>query len=148
MHPAEYAKQKGGSLPSAPTVAQDAMRPVVDAKPGSPRGPPLDDDAWLTSAQTRAHTANVSTMCLWRWMRDERVKFPSPVKINGRNYWRLGDLRRWQAEQAAKGARTPSPFGSDRAARQGVVLHESNDDASAGAACGAQESPGSIGRCP
>jgi len=28
--------------------------------------------------------------------------FPEPTKINGRNYWRLGDLRRWQAEQTAK----------------------------------------------
>jgi predicted DNA-binding transcriptional regulator AlpA len=40
-------------------------------------------------------------MCIWRWMRDPRVQFPAPVKINRRNYWRLGDLRRWQAERAA-----------------------------------------------
>jgi predicted DNA-binding transcriptional regulator AlpA len=138
MHPAEYAKHKSGSLPSTSTAAQDAVRPAADAKLASPRGPPLDDDALLTSAQTRARTGNVSNMCLWRWMRDERVKFPAPVKINGRNYWRLGDLRNWQAEQAVKGARTPSPFGSDRTARQGVVLHESNDGASAGAAWGAR----------
>jgi hypothetical protein len=41
-------------------------------------------------------------MCIWRWMRDPRVKFPSPIVINRRNYWRLGDLRRWQAERAAQ----------------------------------------------
>jgi predicted DNA-binding transcriptional regulator AlpA len=39
-------------------------------------------------------------MCIWRWMRDTRVRFPKPVKINSRNYWRLGELRRWQAEHA------------------------------------------------
>jgi predicted DNA-binding transcriptional regulator AlpA len=40
-------------------------------------------------------------MCIWRWMRDPRVQFPAPLKINGRNYWRIGDLRRWQADRAA-----------------------------------------------
>jgi predicted DNA-binding transcriptional regulator AlpA len=32
-------------------------------------------------------------------MRDPRVQFPQPVKINNRNYWRLRDLHRWQAER-------------------------------------------------
>ena len=26
--------------------------------------------------------------------------FPAPFKISGRNYWRLGDLRRYEAELA------------------------------------------------
>ncbi len=62
----------------------------------------LDDDALLTSAQVKARIGNVSDMCLWRWMRDERVAFPQPVKINKRNYWRLGDLRGWQNKHAGK----------------------------------------------
>jgi predicted DNA-binding transcriptional regulator AlpA len=66
--------------------------------------PPLDDDVLLTSAQVRARVGGVSTMCIWRWMRDERVQFPHPVKMNSRNYWRLGDLRRWQAERMSKAA--------------------------------------------
>ena len=65
---------------------------------------PADDETLLTSAQTRARVGNVSTMCIWRWMRDARVMFPTPVKINNRNYWLLGDLRRWQAERATKAA--------------------------------------------
>lgn len=68
--------------------------------------PVLDDDVLLTSNQTRARCGSVSTMCIWRWMKDERVQFPRPVKINGRNYWRLGDLRQWQAAQTAKRAAT------------------------------------------
>lgn len=55
-----------------------------------------DDDVLLNSNDTRARVGNVSTMCIWRWMKDERVNFPKPVKINSRNYWRLGDLQRWQ----------------------------------------------------
>jgi predicted DNA-binding transcriptional regulator AlpA len=65
---------------------------------------PADDETLLTSAQTRARIGGVSTMCIWRWMRDPRVMFPPPVKINGRNYWRLGTLRRWDAERMAKDA--------------------------------------------
>lgn len=62
----------------------------------------IDDDRLLTSKQIRAHCGNVSTMCIWRWMRDPRVGFPQPVKIQTRNYWRAADLRRWQAERANK----------------------------------------------
>jgi predicted DNA-binding transcriptional regulator AlpA len=67
-----------------------------------------DDDTLLTGKQTRARVGSVSTMCLWRWMRDERVRFPAPVKINSRNYWRVGDLRRWQAEMARRQGKMPS----------------------------------------
>jgi predicted DNA-binding transcriptional regulator AlpA len=61
-----------------------------------------DDDALLTGKQTRARVGGVSDMCIWRWMRDERVQFPHPIQINRRNYWRLGDLRQWQAERTVK----------------------------------------------
>jgi predicted DNA-binding transcriptional regulator AlpA len=66
--------------------------------------PAADDDTLLTSNQTRARVGNVSNMCIWRWMRDERVLFPQPIQINRRNYWRLGDLRRWQAARTQKAA--------------------------------------------
>ena len=58
-----------------------------------------DDDTLLTRAAWRARVGGVSQMCIWRWLRDSRVQFPQPVTINRRNYWRLGDLRRWQAER-------------------------------------------------
>jgi predicted DNA-binding transcriptional regulator AlpA len=79
-------------------VAHSILR-ETRREPQSARGPPLDDDVLLTAAQTRARVGCVSAMCIWRWMRDARVQFPVPVKINNRNYWRLGDLRRWQAER-------------------------------------------------
>ena len=49
-----------------------------------------DDDVMLTGPQTREWVGGKSTMCIWRWLRDPRVNFPQPLKINGRNYWRLG----------------------------------------------------------
>jgi predicted DNA-binding transcriptional regulator AlpA len=62
--------------------------------------PGPDDDILLNSNQTRVRVGNVSHMCIWRWIRDDRVQFPHPLQINKRNYWRLGDLRRWQAARA------------------------------------------------
>ncbi len=64
----------------------------------------LDNDTLLNSAQTKTRCGNVTDMCIWRWMRDPRVQFPLPVTINRRNYWRLGDLRHWQEQHAAKRA--------------------------------------------
>jgi len=43
-----------------------------------------DDEVLLNAQQTRAHVGSVSAMCIWRWIRDERVKFPPPTKIVGR----------------------------------------------------------------
>ena len=80
------------------------MHPLENAEKRVATQPVLDDDVLLTSTQTRARVGNVSNMAIWRWMRDPRVMFPLPVKINSRNYWRLGDLRRWQAEHVAKAA--------------------------------------------
>jgi predicted DNA-binding transcriptional regulator AlpA len=102
MHPHQYARMCAGEL-DAEKRGPDCV--VAPNKPGrtpqSPRAPPLDDDVLLTGAQTRARVGRVSSMCIWRWMRDPRVRFPQPIKINNRNYWRFGDLRQWQAERAA-----------------------------------------------
>jgi predicted DNA-binding transcriptional regulator AlpA len=105
MHPHEYAKVCDGARPSADQGADSTVGVLAPSKnPQSPRGPPLalNDDVLLTGTQTRARVGGVTTMCIWRWMRDPRVQFPQPIRINSRNYWRLGDLRRWQAERVAK----------------------------------------------
>jgi hypothetical protein len=104
MHPHEYTKMCAAEMPANDQLAEVSVGSVAPGKaPESPKGPPstVDDDTLLTSAPVRARVGNVSTMCVWRWMRDPRVMFPRQVKINLRNYWRLGDLRRWQAERAA-----------------------------------------------
>lgn len=64
------------------------------------------DDVLLTSKQVKAMCGNVSDMAIWRWTRDPQVQFPAPLKLesrtNSRNFWRLGDIRRWQAERLTK----------------------------------------------
>jgi predicted DNA-binding transcriptional regulator AlpA len=78
------------------------MHPQVYAEMRRASMPALDDEALLNSAQVKARCGNVSDMCIWRWLRDERVAFPQPIQINRRNYWRLGDLRAWQAKHTNK----------------------------------------------
>jgi predicted DNA-binding transcriptional regulator AlpA len=106
MHPQEYAKVRAGSMPAAqPASDGPACAATPATAPHAPRAPPLlDDEALLTSAQVRARVGGVSAMCIWRWQRDPKVQFPAPLKMNSRNYWRLGDLRRWQAERMAQAA--------------------------------------------
>ena len=100
MHP--FEKMKAGALPSTSTVSLAA--PGV-APQGRRAPPPLDDDALLDSAQTRASVGNKSNMCLWRWQRDPKVNFPAPdLVINHRRYWYAGTIRRWKAERAVKAA--------------------------------------------
>jgi predicted DNA-binding transcriptional regulator AlpA len=78
------------------------MQTQEHAEPRKALPAPADDDTLLTSGQVRARVGGVTTMCIWRWMRNDRVRFPHPIKMNGRNYWRLGDLRQWQAERMTK----------------------------------------------
>ncbi len=80
------------------------MQPQFQAETRRASMPALDDEALLNSAQTKARCGNVTDICIWRWMRDARVAFPQPVKINKRNYWRLGDLRAWQERHTTKAA--------------------------------------------
>jgi predicted DNA-binding transcriptional regulator AlpA len=43
-------------------------------------------------------------MTLWRWLQDEELKFPNPILIKGRRYWRWSDLDAWDEAQAASSA--------------------------------------------
>jgi predicted DNA-binding transcriptional regulator AlpA len=47
-------------------------------------------DPLLSSAQTAAYLGGISTMTLWRWVRDGVI--PAPIKIRNRNYWRQSGL--------------------------------------------------------
>ncbi|WP_223428857.1 helix-turn-helix transcriptional regulator [Tateyamaria pelophila] len=47
---------------------------------------------------------NCSKFSIWRWVREGRQGFPSPISLSpGCTRWRLSDLERWEAERAAEG---------------------------------------------
>ena len=62
-----------------------------------------DQQTYLPARQVRARYS-VSDMSLWRWLRDETLDFPHPIRINGRRFWKLSDLEVWETSQAKGGA--------------------------------------------
>jgi predicted DNA-binding transcriptional regulator AlpA len=76
----------------------------------SATGPPseIDDDALIGARQTRQLIHNCSEMHIWRLLNVERyapLKFPKPIKINSRNYWRRRSILDWlDLQEAASGA--------------------------------------------
>jgi predicted DNA-binding transcriptional regulator AlpA len=50
-----------------------------------------DDTTYLPAGQVRARYG-VSDMALWRWLRDEALRFPAPIRIHNRRYWKLAEL--------------------------------------------------------
>jgi predicted DNA-binding transcriptional regulator AlpA len=57
---------------------------------------------YLTSAQVCARYGGMSDMSLSRWLNDDELGFPKPIRINGRRFWKEADLAAWDDDQAAK----------------------------------------------
>lgn len=55
----------------------------------------------LPAAQVLARY-QVSDMTLFRWLKDARLRFPQPIRINGRRYWRLADLQTFEVRQSSQ----------------------------------------------
>lgn len=57
---------------------------------------------YLTGPQVQARYA-VTKMTVWRWLADDSLGFPRPIKINSRNYWDQVELDRWDSERLRRG---------------------------------------------
>jgi predicted DNA-binding transcriptional regulator AlpA len=59
----------------------------------------LSDTAFIRQADLLASVFPVSRVTLWRRIKDG--KFPKPVQLDGlqTNFWRVGDVRQWLAQQ-------------------------------------------------
>ena len=56
---------------------------------------------WMGGTQL-AQFFNVSSMTIWRWERDDKLKFPKPTIINSRKYWSREALDKWMRERATR----------------------------------------------
>ena len=61
------------------------------------------DDTLLPTARVRARYGEVSHMWIVRRLADD-PKFPRPLYIAKRRFWRLGDLVNWERELATREA--------------------------------------------
>ena len=59
--------------------------------------PNTEPNSYLSAKQTRHRFGGVSDMTLWRWINDPALGFPPPLRINGRRFWKIADLERWEA---------------------------------------------------
>jgi predicted DNA-binding transcriptional regulator AlpA len=65
----------------------------------------FSDESLISGRQLRQLLGNCSGMHIWRLLNKQELQplgFPIPIKINGRNYWRLGEIRQWIRDQEAK----------------------------------------------
>ena len=92
-----------GPLPPGAAAAQrpDTRR----TSPHQPYGDCLSGDEeaprYLTGPQLCARYS-ISDMSLWRWLRDDALGFPHPLRINGRRFWKIADLEGWEASCTEK----------------------------------------------
>jgi predicted DNA-binding transcriptional regulator AlpA len=63
-----------------------------------------EESIWLTGPQVRQRFS-ISTMGLHRWLRDERLQFPKPVKIRERLFWRISDIEAFEHKLITAGLR-------------------------------------------
>jgi predicted DNA-binding transcriptional regulator AlpA len=44
----------------------------------------------------------VTSMTLWRWLKDVDLRFPQPMLIGRLRYWRVSDLVEWERSTLAR----------------------------------------------
>jgi predicted DNA-binding transcriptional regulator AlpA len=70
---------------------------------------PPPEDRYINREQLRA-LIPASDMTLWRWERNPKVAFPSPVKLgdDGRNYWWLPAIQSWMRQRQEHSNQSPA----------------------------------------
>jgi predicted DNA-binding transcriptional regulator AlpA len=56
------------------------------------------DQTYLPAAHVRKRYG-VSDMAIWRWLHNEALSFPHPIRINRRRFWKLTELEAWEASR-------------------------------------------------
>ncbi len=66
----------------------------------------VDDEAIVNEPAARLYAGAVGKTTWWRW-RQQFDDFPAPIVINGRNFYRIGEVRAWitRRASASEGAR-------------------------------------------
>ncbi|MDR7147069.1 DNA-binding protein [Rhizobium sp. BE258] len=71
------------------------LSPKEDASPL-----PGANRRYLTASSVRRRYDDISDMTLWRWIKDESVGFPAPIKIGQLRFF---DIEKLEAFDAARG---------------------------------------------
>ena len=85
----------------------------------------LSGECLIKSNQLRHLLGDCSDMHVWRLLNEEKYQplaFPKPIKINDRNYWRLGAVRQWIRDREAQSQKVPRDNGGGELAPDGEPL--------------------------
>jgi predicted DNA-binding transcriptional regulator AlpA len=63
-------------------------------------------DRWISAAEV-CERLNISTMSLWRWLQNDDLGFPRPVKIRNRRYFSERLVAEWQADAVTRAQLSP-----------------------------------------
>jgi predicted DNA-binding transcriptional regulator AlpA len=104
-HSEGSGEAKSHTHPDSSPARDTGQPPVSTHAAHGDRGDPDSSDGnerLLTAAQVKRRYGNCSDMWLWRRLHDES-RFPEPLMICGRRFWRVGALIAWERSRA-KGA--------------------------------------------
>lgn len=68
------------------------------------RAPTDAGDVYLSSKQVSERYGNTTSMSLWRWLNDADMRFPKPLVIRRRRFWKLSELVAWEKKRAVEAA--------------------------------------------
>jgi predicted DNA-binding transcriptional regulator AlpA len=54
-----------------------------------------DPNIRIPASRVRNLCGGISDMSLWRWLNEPSYKFPKPIYIGSRRYWREADVLAW-----------------------------------------------------
>jgi predicted DNA-binding transcriptional regulator AlpA len=94
--------------------ASEPSRQITQSQPS--------DESLITGKQLREFLGSCSEMHIWRLLNKEKYRalaFPKPIKINDRNYWRLGAVRQWIRDQEAQSQKVSPGKGGGELAPDG-----------------------------
>jgi predicted DNA-binding transcriptional regulator AlpA len=64
----------------------------------------MEDNGTLLPGRQVRKRYGVTDQTLWRWLHDDKSKFPKPIRIQGRRYWRVAELQAWETSRQDGGA--------------------------------------------
>ncbi len=73
-----------------------------------------DDDRFLP-ARAVWERYDVTSMSIWRWLRDPAMGFPRPVLFGRLRYWKLSELLAWEASRPRASAQPVRSLATSRA---------------------------------
>ena len=79
---------------------------VTDAAPGEPISIAAGRDAFLPASGVW-NRYGITSMTLFRWLRDEKLGFPRPVYIGRFRFWRVSELEAFEAARPRVSAKQP-----------------------------------------